>query len=44
MNFNVVYEHLAAMDNEILKTIDKRRKRIPKELDHEDLIILKEDP
>ena len=31
------------MDREIKKTIDKRRKRTPKHLDHEDLIVLKDE-
>ena len=29
------------MDSEIIRTIDRRRKRTPKELDYEDLILLR---
>ena len=32
------------MDREIKNTIDKRRKRSPKELDYEDMIVVKSDP
>ena len=32
------------MDTEIKRTIDKRRKRTPKELDYEDIIVVKADP
>ena len=43
-NFQSVNEHLASMDDEIRRTIDRRRKRTPKELDYEDVIVLKSDP
>ena len=32
------------MDTEIKRTIDKRRKRTPKNLDYEDIIVIKSDP
>ena len=32
------------MDSEIKKTISKRRKRTPKHMDYEDMLVIKEDP
>ena len=32
------------MDQEIMRTIDRRRKRTPKMLDYEDVIVIKADP
>lgn len=39
-----MYRHLARMDEEIRATIDRRRKRTPKQLDYEDTIVIKADP
>ena len=42
--YNVVYEHLAEMDREIKQTIDKRRKRTPKQIEEGDMLVIKDDP